>query len=298
MRDYSGSSTNHYVEEFDSAVTAKNRISQERISEVRCSWVPPDMAAYEFLLRVAAKKDPQQYGGGALEELDRRLRASRDIIENKSGLDDSEWAAKLIDEAVKYCNNDVFPVNLLLAEECLEKAYALDPSARTACILGRLCLGDYLCEEHVGDRNISSAVYWLEQAHAEGYSLATRRLAEFYVGDPNPAYRNAKRAQKYVMEYSETCPADDPAALRLLAHSYAQNGHFKDAAKTMEKALAACVDKTGLDSWSDELKSFEKNEVCVIDYYRPEIFSHNIDNDDQLEYKQFKLFAEWVQELD
>lgn len=212
---------------------------------IRKYWLPPKMDEAEFLWMIASARGSQE-ARKQLAELEEQMRHSRSFFENGEGADNVLWAAGLNAEAVKYCNNDVFPVNLPLAARFLEKSYALAPSAKTACMLGSLYLRDNISLYNFEFRPVDKAIRWLEIAHAEGYQPATRRLIEFYACDSEKENCNAELALQYATTYAEAHPPNDYDALRLLAYAYASSERYEDAIDTVQKALEGNAGDRGL----------------------------------------------------
>ncbi len=204
-------------------------------------WARPSVAGVEFLLMIAAGKgDPE--AEEMFSSMEAQLKKSRELLQNPEGLDPVVWASVLRDEAVKYCNNDVFPINLELAIDYLEKAYSLDPSAKTSCMLAGLYLRDYLFRRDYGERFIEPAVTWLERAHRKGYAPATRRLIQLYACDRDSEICDGEIAIQYALDYLDRCPEGDYEAQFLLACAYAGNEQSSKSIKIMQKLLDSFPD--------------------------------------------------------
>lgn len=92
-----------------------------------------------LMLAVAAEKGSP----GALKQIqsfDEKINHYREILKNEEKLDSSSQASALNEEALKFCNNDVLPVNIPLVEWLYRTSYNLQSSGRTACLLGMVYL--------------------------------------------------------------------------------------------------------------------------------------------------------------
>ena len=225
---------------------------------------PPDMVLVTFILSIASEKG-SAIARQRLDAIEKDMSHYRRVIDNQAGLDKEAIALALNAEALKFCNNDVLPVNVPLVEELYRKSYEVNSSAPTACKLGMVYLRDYFHPHHFTKRPVDQAVYWLKIAHQKGCLPATRRLAELFACDPDQSVCNGELAVFYATAYAKTRPSDDYEALQLLACAHARNGNFIQAKIFMEEAVEQYKIQHGQDSWSYQqtYQQFKKGEVHV-----------------------------------
>lgn len=193
---------------------------------------PPEIDVARLMLEVAAEKGNAE-AQKQIRSFDQKINHYRELLKNEENLDSEVLTSALNQEALKFCNNDVLPVNIPLVERLYRTSYNLQPSGRTACLLGMVYLRDYL----TANRSLDLGIHWLKVAHAEGYLPATRRLVLLYACDADPDVWDAKQALYYANKYAEDRPLGDPDALYILACAHAGKGEFNEAQRLITQAI-------------------------------------------------------------
>ena len=254
---------------------------------------PSIMGEALFLFRIAAIKGVEE-AKGAVSAIEQSMVQSREILENRDGLDTLEWAEALTAEGLRLCENREIPAHPLLAEQMLLKAYCLAPSSTRACILGMYYLFDdassryYIGESKilseyrysviVGQRpngpfphhfrqNPTEAHCWLGRTSDSGYVPASRLLAEYYACGQEEG-RSGELALKYATRYAESMPGD-LYARKLLACAHARNGEFRRAREIVDALIAEEETRNGecsRDSWAMRAL-FEQERCAYIDIF-------------------------------
>lgn len=190
---------------------------------------PPNAKDAYFLYMVAAAKGSEA-AKNYLSKIEQAIFAYQDILKSAPDKPSQQVAGLLVKEAKKHTTNTQIPRNLEVAAKLYQEAFNYHASGETAYELGRL----YLSSRYGHDTY--NGIKWLTIADSVGESRSARLLIREYAYCKKSSLMDGELALQYALELAENSPEDDEVNM-LLASAYAQNGQYREAQISMQKAL-------------------------------------------------------------